>query len=271
MNPLFIMSIQHRHYIFIFVEYRCIKLLCVMKYSLKLISIVAGIFVGVLVMAQFRTIVPIGSSYAIDQIEAQKELIKSYIDDEASLKSRITTLREKIDKSLEQNALVSQTSNLEILNSLKKEIGLTELKGPGYIIHLNDSPYIDRENITEEEEGIVYAADIRDIVNLLRANSVEGISINEQRLIATSSITSVGNTILVNNSNLAPPFTISAIGDYPSFLIRLSDPTVLPDLQKRVKENGIQFSTEESPYVVLPVYNGQFRLNYLNPLDEQEI
>jgi len=241
-----------------------------MKNSLKIISVCAGILVGVLVMAQFRTAVPLGSSYPIDQIEAQKELIKSYVDDEAALKSRISTLRDDIDESLEQNALVSQTTNLETLNTLKQEIGLTELKGSGFKIQLDDSQFVDRENISDDEGGIVYAADIRDIVNLLRSNNVEGISINEQRVIATSSITSVGNTVLVNNSNLAPPFTISTIGDYESFLIRLADPSVLVDLQKRVNENGIQFKTAPAPHLVLPIYNGQFRLNYLNHLDEPE-
>jgi uncharacterized protein YlxW (UPF0749 family) len=69
--------------------------------------------------------------------------------------------------------------------------------------------------------------------------------------------------VLVNNSHLAPPFTISAIGDYDSLLRRLQDAGVLEDLQRRVEENGIKFSIDYSPYVVLPIYNGQFRLKYL--------
>ncbi len=52
--------------------------------------------------------------------------------------------------------------------------------------------------------------------------------------------------------------------------MRLYDETVLPDLQRRVEENGIQFETRSMPHIVLPVYNGQFRLNYLKKLDEQE-
>lgn len=220
-------------------------------------------------MAQFRTSTPLGSSYPVDQIEAQKELIQSYIDDETSLKSRIGTLREKIDQSLEQNKLVSQTSNLENLNKLKEEIGLTELKGEGFKIELNDSPFIDRNNISPEEAGIVFAADIRDIVNLLRAHNVKGIAINDQRVIATSPITSVGNTVLVNNSNLTPPFTITAIGDYGSLIIRLSEQGTLSDLQKRVKENGIQFRIDPQNHVILPIYNGQFRLKYLTAADDK--
>ncbi len=227
-------------------------------------SIVTGIFVGVLVTAQFRTVTPLSSSYPLDQLQAQKNLIKTYIDEEALLKSRIVSVREKIDTSLEQNQTISQTANLETLNNLKKRIGLTDISGEGFIIALDDSEFIDRETITNEEGGIIYAADIRDVVNLLRALSVEGIAINDQRIIATSPINSVGNTLLVNNSHLAPPFSISAIGDYNSFLRRLEEPGVLSDLQKRVKENGIQFEVKRSPHVVLPIYNGQFRLKYIN-------
>lgn len=239
-----------------------------MSTSLKVISVFAGVLVGLLVMAQFRTITPIGSSYPLDQLEAQEELVKSYMDDETHLKSRIVSLREKIDQTLEDNYLISQTTNLERLNELKKEIGLTELKGEGFSIELDDSPFIDRDSLESDEPGLVYAADIRDIVNLLRANNIEGIAINDQRIIATSSITSVGNSVLINNSNLAPPFTISVIGDYDSFLIRMSDPGTLTDLQKRVNENGIQFSIKQLPHVILPIYNGQFRLKYIQATNE---
>lgn len=230
-------------------------------------SIITGIFVGVLITAQVRTITPLSSSYPLDQLQAQKDLVKTYIDEEALLKSRIISVREKIDTSLEQNQTVSQTANLEALNSLKERIGLSSISGEGFVISLDDSQFVDREIVTSEEGGIIYAADIRDVVNLLRALGVEGISINEQRVIATSSINSVGNTLLVNNSHLAPPFSISTIGDYDSLIRRLEEPGVLADLQKRVKENGIKFEVKKSPHVILPIYNGQFRLKYINQTD----
>ncbi len=239
-----------------------------MSTSLKVMSIFAGVLVGLLVMAQFRTITPLASSYPLDQLEAQEALVKSYIDDETQLKSRIVSLREEINKNLENNNVVSQTTTLEKLNAIKKEIGLTEIKGEGFFIELDDSPFIDRTSIKSDEPGIVYAADIRDIVNLLRANNAEGIAINDQRVIATTSITSVGNSVLVNNSHLAPPFTIFVIGDYESLLMRLADPGVLTDLQKRVNENGIKFSIKKSPHVILPIYNGQFRLKFIQRTDE---
>lgn len=234
-----------------------------MSRTIKIISVLIGVFVGIMVTAQFRTTTPLSSSFPLDQIRAQEDLIQTYIEEENVLKSRIGSLRKKIDESLEQNESVSETASLERLNELKKEIGLTKVTGEGFTIQLDDSPFIDRENITSEEGGIVYAADIRDIVNLLRSHNVSGLAINEQRIIASTTINSVGNTVLVNNSHLAPPFTISAIGDYDSLLRRLQDAGVLEDLQRRVEENGIKFSIDYTPYVVLPIYNGQFRLKYL--------
>ena len=74
--------------------------------------------------------------------------------------------------------------------------------------------------------------------------------------------------MLINNSNLAPPFTIKAIGDYDSFLIRLNDPAVLTDFQERVKINGIKFEIIKSPYIILPIYNGQLRSKYMSAAQE---
>ena len=60
---------------------------------------------------------------------------------------------------------------------------------------------------------IVHDSDLRDIVNELCAAGAEAVSINSERIVSTSSIRCVGNTILVNNKRCAPPFEIKAIGD----------------------------------------------------------
>jgi len=232
--------------------------------AVKIVSVCAGILVGVLVTVQFRTLVPLGSSYPLDQLQAQKELIKAYADDEAFLKSRIVSIREQIDTKIAENNSITQTANLEKLNQLKEAIGLTALSGPGYTIELDDSAVIDRDNITGDEQGVVYAADLRDVVNLIRAQGAKGISINNERIIVTSSISSVGNTILVNNSHLVPPFSISAVGNYGGISFRLqNDVNALHDLKQRVTENGIKLSIQENDHVILPIYNGQFRLKFI--------
>lgn len=234
----------------------------------KTVFIVTGIFIGMLVSTQFRSAIPTGS-YLYDQLAIQKELVKSFIDDQALLKSKIVSLRKKIEENQEKTRTASQVNNLETLRELKKEIGLETAKGQGITINLNDGVFVNRENMENIDQSLVHASDLRDMVNLLRTAQVEAIAINDQRVIASTPITSVGNTILVNNFHLLPPFNITAVGDPELIMQRLKDPTVLPDLQKRVKELKVQYAVEANNNLIIPVYNGNLTLKYIQQATAQ--
>ena len=91
-------------------------------------------------------------------------------------------------------------------------------------------------------------------------------AINDQRVIASTPISSVGNTILVNNFHVLPPFTITAIGDEELLLQRFNDPKALPDLVKRTKGQKIQLNFKANAGLVVPEYSGDFRLKYIEPI-----
>lgn len=230
----------------------------------KMVFIGTGIFIGLLVSVQIKSSVP-NSSFIFDQLEAQKSLIKSYLDDQAVLKSRIVSLRKGIEESQAGSKIALEQTNLEILQNLKKEIGLVAVKGEGVILVLNDGQSIDREKVESMDQSLIHASDLRDVVNLLRAAKADAIAINDQRVIAASPISSVGNTILVNNTHLLPPFTIVAIGDPEVIKQQLADPAALPDLQKRVKGNKVQFTVQNKGNLSVPEYVGTLTLNFLKP------
>ncbi len=86
--------------------------------------------------------------------------------------------------------------------------------GRGSLFMLQDSP---KRNPSETRQDvvndyIVHDRDIREIVNELFAAGAEAISVNGQRLVASSSIRCVGPVVLVNSTQVAPPFMIKAIG-----------------------------------------------------------
>lgn len=215
-----------------------------------------------LVTTQFKSAVPTGS-YLYDQLAIQKMLVKSFIDDQAFLKSKIVSLRKKIEENQEKTRSISQQNNLEVLRELKKDIGLEMSRGDGIVINLNDGAFVNRENVENIDQSLVHASDLRDLVNLLRTAEIEAIAINDQRIIASTPITSVGNTILVNNFHLLPPFNVTAIGDPELIRQRLKDPAVLPDLQKRVKEMKIQYSIQTKSNLVIPIFNGNLSIKYI--------
>jgi uncharacterized protein YlxW (UPF0749 family) len=233
-----------------------------LDWKTKTTFIVTGVLIGLLLTIQIRSAIP-PSSFITDEITVQKELIKSYTDEQAQLKSRIVSLRKEIEENQENVNLTTRENNLESLKILKNEIGLETVKGSGVSITLDDGFFGDRTSAENVSQSLVHASDLRDIVNELRAANADAIAINDQRIIATTPITSVGNTILVNNFHLLPPFTIIAIGDQEILEQRLNDEKLMSDLRKRIKDKNINFSAERVAHLTAPIYNGNFNLKYI--------
>jgi uncharacterized protein YlxW (UPF0749 family) len=227
-----------------------------------LVFVATGVFIGLLVTMQVKSSMP-SSSYIYDQLAVQKELIKDYVDEQAMLKSKIVALRTKIEENQANIRQSSKDTNLETLKELKNDIGLSSAKGGGVEIKLNDGFFVNRENIEEIDQSLVQASDLRDIVNLMRSAKATAISINDQRVIASTPISSVGNTIMVNNYHVLPPFNVVALGDPELIMPLLSGEGSLPDLQKRISQFKIQFSAEAKTALSVPVYNGNLTSKFL--------
>lgn len=234
-----------------------------MSVKLKVIFVVLGLFIGVLTTSQLITSVPVNSTFLLDQIQAKEDFLKSLSDEQVSLQSRIVLLRQRIAQISEDNKLSQQQGVLDKLQNLKNQVGLEVIKGPGIEISLEDG--LDSRKGGDEMASpyLVHAGDLRDIINILRAADAKGISINNQRILATTSIISVGNSILVNNVNLAPPYTISAAGDQEILFRRLRDAKVLPDLKQRIADEKIKMSVQDKSFLIIPIYNGSFRTKHI--------
>ena len=232
-------------------------------WKVSAVFVVTGLFIGALLTVQFQSSIP-SSMFLTDELRAQKELIDGYVHDQGLLKSKIVGLRTEISEAQEKAEATIQSANLETLKGLKEEIGLTSLRGPGVEIVIDDGIFVNRDNPDTVSQSLVHASDLRDVVNVLRAARAEAIAINGQRVIATSSISSVGNTILVNNFHLLPPFTVSALGDPEIIMQRLNDPMALPDLAKRTKDLNIQFTAQSQEGVLIPEYSGNLSSLYIS-------
>jgi len=213
---------------------------------------------------QFASDAPSDSNFLADEISARENLIKGFLDEQTYLQSRIVFLRKEIER--EQDLIKSQgtESSLTELEKLKRILGLSEITGKGLEVTLNDSPIAVRQGEDISSKGLIQAADIRDVVNLMNAASADAISVNGQRIIASSPISSVGTTILVNNSYISPPFVVSAIGDPEIMIQRLSNRAALPELYKRVQESKVSMKVSLREWVRIPIYNGDLKYNYIN-------
>ena len=225
---------------------------------------VTGTALGVLLFTQFNTDVPIDSNFPADELQARNEVVKAFLDEQSYLQSRIVTLRgqvENLEMEIEEQL---EDANIQYLNSLKTDIGLSDLSGPGLEIVLDDASSVERSQVDLSDKRLVQASDIRDIVNLLFAADAEGIAVNGQRVIASSHIAAVGTTISVNNAFISPPFIITTIGPTEPLSQRLYNSIALKDLYSRSNELGLLFTISGKSNLTIPIYNGELNANYLN-------
>ncbi|MBD3270358.1 DUF881 domain-containing protein [Candidatus Peregrinibacteria bacterium] len=219
---------------------------------------VAGILIGVLVAAQFQSSVA-ANTHLADEVAAQNEILESFTRERKSLQAKISNLHQQIEQNRDDLQLVGGESLLiEVLDELKKIVGLTKISGEGLLITLADG-----ENAKmDQDESVIHAADLRDMVNLLRTADIEAISINNQRIVLASTINSVGNNILINKTRSVSPFQIKVIGDTSFLINRLNDQSNYPDLYQRISDKKVLFELEKLPFLTIPLYDGDYLLKY---------
>ena len=233
------------------------------RFTSKIAAIVAFAAAGFLLAAS--TLTANGSDIRVERPAQLRDLVQN----EAN----------KIDK-LENNLIDIQTEIEEITNgSVRSEIETTQLKiqqlspvagftsmvGPGLVITLNDAPQVDL-SIPENERPdvndlLIHQEDVQSVVNALWAGGAQGVSLMGKRVIATSAVKCVGNTLLLHGKVYSPPFRIEAIGDVTKLTKSLRDDPNVAILQDYVDLFGLVYEVQRAALIELPPYEGSLLLD----------
>jgi uncharacterized protein YlxW (UPF0749 family) len=145
------------------------------------------------------------------ELAAQLELEKS---ENAKLMEQLANLEAERDM-LWRN--IGDTLNNQQINELLKmkdyeylRAGLTAVSGKGVVITMEDAPAKGELDINEY---IIHDNNINDILDELKANGAQAISVNGERVMLNTRPVCAGPTIIVNESRYPPPYVIEAIGD----------------------------------------------------------
>lgn len=144
--------------------------------------------------------------------------------------------------------------------------GLTAVQGPGVIVTLTDGKHAAPGKAAPAAilPYLIHDTDINQVVNELRAAGAEAIAINDQRLIATSSIRAAGPAVMVNNIPQPSPYVIRAIGNPRSLAYALSLPGGVKDELKRLDPAMMQI--KQAATITLPAYRGSTIERYAKPI-----
>lgn len=143
--------------------------------------------------------------------------------------------------------------------------GLVPLTGRGVVITLDDAPSRPDGSLpvnARPDDLVIHQSDVQAVVNAVWAAAADGVAIMDQRLIATSAVRCVGNTLLLQGRTYSPPFVITAIGDAAAIRAQLAVSPQIAVFQQAVDDFGLTFSVRERPEVTVPAYDGVPDLQY---------
>ena len=229
----------------------------------KYISIVLGLMCFALTLGiciQIKTVSESNSTVSqnYEENNLRSEVLKykeRYDNRIKEIENLDNELQTEIDEAAKKNTDLEEAQNQ--INEGNKIIGLSEVTGPGYIITLTDSK-LDPSTVLNPSELLLHDLDVLSVINELKNTGAEAISINDQRIVSTTSIQCGGAIININGEKIGAPFVIKAIG-LPENLANIDRPDGYLDALRTAK---IGVKTEKSNSITIPKYTGVINFKY---------
>lgn len=225
--------------------------------SITLVALVTGL----LLSFQFRFVrgveqgVPAGRAQELSTELSQLEAEKTRLQGEASdLETKLAQATQGYKEA--EAALESELTKARIA------AGLTPVTGPGVEIVLENPPAEGRTG-GPVSLYVIRDEDLLRIVNELRAAGAEAISVNGQRIVATSEIRFAAPFINVNLTRIVPPYHVLAIGRPDYLQAALTIPGGVVDFLKNL---GVRVEVQVRDKLTLPAYAGVRQHTYGKPV-----
>lgn len=232
--------------------------------TIALICMVLGLMLAV----QFKSIKKINKG-GIDKLRAE-ELQTALTSEKKKLEDALKELAQK-EKKIEEYQNAASKNN-QVVDIIKKDLedakmlaGVMPVQGRGIIVTLNDSKIKNQPEGLSEDYFVIHDSDVLTVINELRASGAEAISLNENRVIATSEIRCAGPVLSINNTRTSAPFVIKAIGNAEDMenALRMRDGVV-----DYLEQWGIEISISKQENIQIPKYNGVLSYKYSYPVKE---
>ena len=183
------------------------------------------------------------------------------------LRAEQAKLAQEVDALTKALGESSPNSAQEQAEALRGPAGLDPVTGPGLTITLSDAPEAIAETVDDEDIDnlVVHQQDIQAVANALWAGGAEAMTIQGQRVVSTTGIRCVGNTVVLHDVPYAPPYRISAIGPAGDMLDAVNDSPFIGFYLEAVAAYQLGWDVDIEPNLEFPGYTGSTGLNYARP------
>ncbi|MEU1872354.1 uncharacterized protein YlxW (UPF0749 family) [Streptomyces ambofaciens] len=199
------------------------------------------------------------------------DLIHERSRENGDLEESNGALREDVDSLAERDDGRTQSED-DKLAALEEKAGTQKLKGEAITVTLDDAPPDATAKLPGYPEPqpdylVIHQQDLQAVVNALWQGGAEGIKVMDQRLISTSAVRCVGNTLILQGRVYSPPYKIQAVGDPERLQKALAKAPAIQNYMVYVNVYGLGWKVEEDGRVTLPGYSGTADLHYAQPVD----
>ncbi|HET7303671.1 MAG TPA: DUF881 domain-containing protein [Segeticoccus sp.] len=173
-------------------------------------------------------------------------------------------LRSDVDRISRQRAPGS--ARLERITAKSTDLapvaGTHAVAGPAITVTLDDA-HLQASEIPKPytvDDAVVHQQDVQAVVNALWRGGAEAMMLQDQRVISTSAVRCVGNTLILQGRVYSPPYTIRAIGDVQGMKASLQQDRQVQIYRQYVDLLGLGYQVTSQRRASFPSYEGSLDL-----------
>jgi len=195
------------------------------------------------------------------------DLVRAQVSRADAAQASVQQLRDDVDRltAAEGVANAPVAAARSDGNALAPGVGLTPMNGPGVVVTLDDAqrdPGTPLPAGVTADDLVVHQQDLQAVVNAMWAGGAEGVEVMDQRLVSTSAVRCVGNTLILHGRVYSPPFTVSGVGSVGRLTAALRSSPELVTYREWVDTVGLGYQVSSRTRLALPGYTGDLALSY---------
>lgn len=193
-------------------------------------------------------------------------LVRSQASHNAALQKEAAGLRAQVEDLSKANQTPGVTSSvISSASVLAPSVGLEAVSGKALRVTLDDAPLSENPDGVDANMLVVHQQDIQMVVNTLWSGGAEAMTIQGQRVISTTAVKCVGNTVVLHGVAYAPPYVIEAIGDLNAMQKALDTSEAVRIYKEYVSAYQLGWSVERAGQVTMPAYTGAVAVSHATP------
>lgn len=177
--------------------------------------------------------------------------------------AKAAALQEQVDRAAAGDVSPRVEQARAQVDALEPAAGLVPVVGPGLRVSMSDAQRdLDGNYPTgvDPDDLVIHQQDVQAAVNALWAGGAEAMMIMDQRVLTTSAVRCIGNTLLLQGRTYSPPFVITAIGDEAAMSEALAEEPGVRLLLQYVDKYHLGYEVTALDEVEVPAYDGSIRL-----------